>query len=147
MKSPRTSILSDADGLRARVAAGPVNVTTLQSAPATAQDVGLMARKLTARAMAVLAEVMDDATAPASSRVAAALAVLDRGHGRPTQSVETRSIDLTQLHLRALEEHLANRKAEAITLDVTPVSASGEPVSSDGDVSGTGIGVNPWLSR
>jgi hypothetical protein len=36
-----------------------------------------------------LAEIMGDASQPAAARVSAANAILDRAHGKPTQSVET----------------------------------------------------------
>jgi hypothetical protein len=48
------------------------------------------ASKHTDEALAVLVALMNDAEQPGSVRVAAAQAVLDRGHGRPSQSIETR---------------------------------------------------------
>jgi hypothetical protein len=44
-----------------------------------------IARAYTVEAVEALAAVMRDATAPHAARVSAATALLDRGHGRPTQ--------------------------------------------------------------
>jgi hypothetical protein len=46
-----------------------------------------VAQKYTVEAVEALAEVMRDATAPPAARVSAATALLDRGHGRPTQPI------------------------------------------------------------
>jgi hypothetical protein len=49
------------------------------------------ARALTQEAIDTLAGVMHDAKAPAAARISAAVALLDRGHGRPPQAVELMS--------------------------------------------------------
>ena len=54
---------------------------------ATASLKGL-AQQYTDKAVATLAEVMRDITAPAVARVSAANALLDRGHGKPRQEIE-----------------------------------------------------------
>jgi hypothetical protein len=45
------------------------------------------ARELTQRAIDTLAATMNDPQAPPAARVSAATAILDRGHGKPTQAV------------------------------------------------------------
>ena len=54
----------------------------------TIHDVKAAAKALTPKAIATLERVMDDPKAPPAARVGAATAVLDRGRGRPTQSIE-----------------------------------------------------------
>jgi hypothetical protein len=46
------------------------------------------ARALTQEAVDTLAAVMRDGRAPPTARISAAVALLDRGHGRPSQAVE-----------------------------------------------------------
>lgn len=46
------------------------------------------AQAFTADALETLAKIMKDTEAPAAARVAAANALLDRGHGKPKQSVD-----------------------------------------------------------
>jgi hypothetical protein len=52
------------------------------------RDVKEAARALTPKAIVTLERVMDDQKAPPAARVGAATAILDRGWGRPTQSIE-----------------------------------------------------------
>ena len=47
-----------------------------------------LAKTLTADAMSTLAEVCRDVAAPAASRVTAAVAILDRGWGKPRQELQ-----------------------------------------------------------
>jgi len=51
-------------------------------------DIKALARVHTESAINVLASIMNCLTAPESSRVTAAQALLDRGWGKPTQAVE-----------------------------------------------------------
>jgi hypothetical protein len=51
-------------------------------------DVKAAAREMTPEALATLRTVMNDPKAPPAARVGAATVVLDRGWGRPTQSIE-----------------------------------------------------------
>lgn len=51
-------------------------------------DVKAAAREMTPDALSTLQTVMNDPKAPPAARVGAATAVLDRGWGRPTQSIE-----------------------------------------------------------
>jgi hypothetical protein len=53
----------------------------------TAELAGL-ARIHTAEALATLVHIANDPDAPGAARVAAANAVLDRGHGKPRQALE-----------------------------------------------------------
>ncbi len=46
-----------------------------------------IAQQYTVEAVEALAAVMRDATAPPAARVSAATALLDRGHGKPTQPI------------------------------------------------------------
>ena len=48
-----------------------------------------LARKYTVEAIETLVEIMRDAQCTPAVRVAAANALLDRGHGRPPQAIET----------------------------------------------------------
>jgi hypothetical protein len=54
----------------------------------TIADVKAAAREMTPEALSTLQTVMNDPKAPPAARVGAATAVLDRGWGRPTQSIE-----------------------------------------------------------
>jgi hypothetical protein len=51
-------------------------------------DIREAAQEYTGEALQVLAEVMRSTEHPAAARVSAASAILDRGHGRPKQSVD-----------------------------------------------------------
>jgi hypothetical protein len=48
----------------------------------------VLARKHTADAIKTLATIMRNAKAPPAARTAAASALLDRGYGRPAQTIE-----------------------------------------------------------
>jgi len=56
-----------------------------------------LSRQFTEAAISVLAEVMLDKKAPPASRVSAASAILDRGYGRPTLSVEQPEEDINPI--------------------------------------------------
>jgi len=55
--------------------------------PKVVGDVQLLARENTKEAIVTLRSVMADAKAPHSARVAAANSILDRGYGRPSQTI------------------------------------------------------------
>ena len=57
------------------------------------RELRALAQQYTERAVDVLAAVMDDAGAPHAARVTAAVALLDRGHGKPTQAREITGAD------------------------------------------------------
>jgi hypothetical protein len=73
-------------------------------------DVKAAARELTQEAIDTLAMIMKDPKAPAAARISAAVAVLDRGHGRPFQAVDVKvgwDFDqLTDEEVRTLEQLL-----------------------------------------
>ena len=52
------------------------------------QDLKGMAQVYTKDALRVLVEIANDDEAPKPARVSAAVAILDRGHGKPTQSLD-----------------------------------------------------------
>jgi hypothetical protein len=53
------------------------------------------AREMTLDAIDTLAAIMKDPKAPAAARISAAVALLDRGHGRPFQAVHVKDeVDL-----------------------------------------------------
>lgn len=62
------------------------------------RELKALAQKYTEEAVRTLAEAMREPLAPTASRVAAAIALLDRGHGKPTQAIEhSGSLTLEQL--------------------------------------------------
>jgi hypothetical protein len=72
----------------------------------TAQDaVRAYAQHKAKEAVETLAEIMADKDAPASVRVSAATALLDRAVGKPAATIETRvdATDMKTLHLQALK--------------------------------------------
>ena len=70
------------------------------------------ARELTLDALDTLATIMKDPKAPAAARISAAVALLDRGHGKPYQAVDVKDgIDLGLLS-----------DEELYTLDADPFS-------------------------
>ena len=78
------------------------------------QSVQDLAREHTADAIDTLAKVMSDGTAPQSAKVAAAEALLSRGWGRPTQSIDLEVRDDTGA-ASLLES--ARRRAAAVILN------------------------------
>jgi Family of unknown function (DUF5681) len=61
--------------------------------PAALEEVRDLARQETAASIHALAKIRDDGRAPAQARVAASVALLDRGWGRPAQ---TTTIEVTE---------------------------------------------------
>jgi hypothetical protein len=53
-----------------------------------AADIRSLARSHTATAVRTLAGIMKESRAPAAARISAAIALLDRGWGKPQQEVE-----------------------------------------------------------
>jgi hypothetical protein len=71
-------------------------------------DVKAAARELTRDAIDTLASVMKDPKAPPAARISAAVALLDRGHGRPVQAVDVKSevaFDFSRLSVVELDEY------------------------------------------
>jgi hypothetical protein len=61
--------------------------------PAVVSELQKLARAQTPAALATLIDMMSDACNPPSARVAAALALLDRGYGKPTNAVLIQSTE------------------------------------------------------
>jgi len=89
-------------------------------------DIAALARRLGPRALEALSQALDDP----KSRVAAAVALLDRGFGRPVQPIagESPAGELTVLHLiaarqvaEAMQALLEGRKPDA------PTNGAAEP--------------------
>lgn len=68
----------------ARSGAGRKPGTVSTAKKAIADD----AKKYGKAALKALSDIMKDDEQPASARVSAAVALLDRGHGKPTQGIE-----------------------------------------------------------
>jgi hypothetical protein len=69
-------------------------------------DVKAAARELTQSAIDTLARIMKNPKAPAAVRLSAAQALLDRGHGRPSQAVDVvvETYDYSRLTNEQLDE-------------------------------------------
>lgn len=98
--------------------------------PPAIKDIKDAAKAHTRQALNTLIAVMNSVDAPAASRVTAAVALLDRGWGRPQQNVEAR-IDiadtattaatvLMELTRQAQEAKRVKSDGEAQMIDVTP---------------------------
>jgi N-formylglutamate amidohydrolase len=75
-----------------------------------------IARTHTENALQTLVEIFNNKKAPASARVNAACALLDRGWGRPAQYVESVQLEMTfQDYLREFREQ-DEKEAEAGTI-------------------------------
>jgi hypothetical protein len=87
-----------------------------------------LAKSYAPQAVKTLAALMVDKRVPAQVRVNAAQALLDRGYGRPAQSIEAKveTVDLGAMHLAALQA-LAGQNGKqgpatpAVTICATPV--------------------------
>lgn len=82
-----------------------------------------LAREHTEDAVKTLVKICNDEDAPPAARTAAAVALLDRGHGRPAQSIEAK-IDVyspAQAHAEALWE-LSRRANEAKAIEDKPTN-------------------------
>jgi hypothetical protein len=85
---PRTEpAIPAARTVRARKCPAPANTT----APVQGRGDAGLARTHTAQALATLVAIMTNADAPATARVSAANAVLDRAWGKPRQDLELSS--------------------------------------------------------
>lgn len=93
-----------------------------------------LARVHTTDALETLVSICNDSEAPPASRVAAAAQLLDRGYGRPSQSIDSKIevIDMGKAHAEALWELSRRAKEqksiEAQPIDITPTKViSAEP--------------------
>lgn len=96
-------------------------------------DLKEAAKAHTRQALNTLVSVMNDSEAPQASRITAAVALLDRGWGKPQQNIEAKieAVDMAKtaatvlldLSRRARESKLQDLKdKEAAIIDVTPQS-------------------------
>lgn len=69
-------------------------------------DIREAAQEYTAEALGVLASVMRDEAQPAAARVVAANSIIDRGHGKPSQSVQVDAIIGDKRPVEMTEEEL-----------------------------------------
>ena len=99
--------------------------------PKVIGDLQEQARQWSGEALDTLREVATSKDAPPSARVSAAVALLDRGYGKPPQAIDakvTAEASPAYWHLEALKE-LAERakqsklarQAQESMIDVTPV--------------------------
>ncbi len=94
--------------------------------PPVIRDVKEAAKSHTRQAMLTLLSVMNDNSAPAAARVSAAQAVLDRGWGKPQQSVEARvsvgdvGVTAAEVLMRLTTQAREAKIAAAQIIDVTP---------------------------
>jgi len=98
--------------------------------PKVIGDLQEQARQWAPEALEALREVATSKDAPPSARVSAAVALLDRGYGKPAQSIDAKVSNepsMAQLHLQALKElaerakeQKAAREAQENMIDVTP---------------------------
>ena len=72
--------------------------------PKEVQGLKDAARTHTAQALATLVEVMEDGAAPPGARIAAAIAILDRGFGRPPQQLQHAGHDGSEFTLQGLSD-------------------------------------------
>jgi hypothetical protein len=102
--------------------------------PPAIRDLKEAAKAHTRQALNTLVSVMNDSEAPQASRITAAVALLDRGWGKPQQNIEakieatdmakTAATVLLDLSRRARESKLQDLKdKEAAIIDVTPQSS------------------------
>lgn len=83
---------------------------SLNKATASIKEI---AGQYTESALETLVAVMQDDTAPHSARISAAREVLDRSHGKPTQSVEIdANVNTHKIDLSAIDRELEAAAAE-----------------------------------
>ncbi len=84
--------------------------------PKEVAEVRELARQHSEQAIGTLVKIMDDTEAPAAARVAAASAILDRGHGKPGQSITVGQAPYERSPLDALMD--TDAEARATMLDI-----------------------------
>ena len=107
--------------------------------PKVIGDLQEQARQWAPEALDALREIAASRDAPPSARVSAAVALLDRGYGKPAQSIDAKVSNepsMAQLHLQALKElaerakeQKAAREAEEKMIDVTPSKGPEQPAT------------------
>ena len=94
--------------------------------PVAIRDLKEAAKSHTRQALNTLISVMNDTSAPSASRVTAATALLDRGWGKPQQSVEARvsvgdvGVTAAEVLMRLTTQAREAKIAAAQIIDVTP---------------------------
>ena len=88
------------------------------------QRITELAREHTEAAMQTLIAICEDPKASVSARVSAAIAILDRGWGKPIQAIEFPRHPLDALNENEQEALL---KVVEASLENAPVSVAGEP--------------------
>ena len=80
-----------------------------------------LAQQFAPEALHTLLTICTDETAPPAARVSAATALLDRGYGKPPQSIEAKvqHMDMREMHLNALKA-LTLKATEAAIVTVQP---------------------------
>ena len=106
--------------------------------PKVIGDLQEQARQWAPEALEALREIAASKDAPPSARVSAAVALLDRGYGKPAQSIDAKISNepsMAQLHLQALKElaerakeNKAARDAQEKIIDVTPSKGPDQPI-------------------
>ena len=106
--------------------------------PKVIGDLQEQARQWAPEALEALREIAASRDAPPSARVSAAVALLDRGYGKPAQSIDAKVSNepsMAQLHLQALKElaerakeNKAARDAQEKIIDVTPSKGPDQPI-------------------
>ena len=103
--------------------------------PKLPEEVRDRARSLSIEALETLAAIMKDTEAPPSARVAAANVILDRGYGKPPQSLdvtprrlfdEMSDAELAET-LAAVRQALADGAGEAVGEDAADSGGEGRP--------------------
>jgi len=108
-------------------------------------DVRELAQLHTPAAIAVLADVMNDAQAPSAARVMAANALLDRGHGKAPQAITGPEAPPVNVNLEIVRQRImekferlaaaAHKRAEAEKagqlIEHTPADAAPQPARSE----------------
>jgi hypothetical protein len=107
--------------------------------PKVIGDLQEQARQWAPEALEALREIAASKDAPPSARVSAAVALLDRGYGKPAQSIDAKVSNepsMAQLHLQALKEladrakeQKAAREAQENMIDVTPSKGPEHPMN------------------
>lgn len=112
---PTLTTVRESNGRFRRGAASPNPSGRAPVAP----EVKEAARVHTAAMLSVLVDVAMDCSAPSAARVAAANAVLDRGHGKPLANLEAKiaTLDVGAMHLEALKSLNRVSGAHAIGTD------------------------------
>lgn len=98
--------------------------------PPPPPDIKALARDRSAEALETLTEVMRDKSAGATTRVAAANAILDRGYGKPQQVIEatlTAFDQMTDDELLALLTGSRLKTIEGEVIEATSVDREADP--------------------